>query len=97
MKILFKIRAFITKEKQTKELESKNNTKRSDDNTKTNYNKLLNRNLKQLEFVNHFDFYLQDKSKKNISLDFLKKLAQIKLEAQINTITTANLISKYSA
>ncbi len=96
MKVLFKIRAFISEKKQTKELESKNNIIIKD-NTKTNYNKLLCRNLKQLEFVSHFELYLQEKSSKKSSLDFLKKLDQIKLEAQVNTITTARLISKYSA
>tara|TARA_R110002049_G_scaffold260127_1_gene435970 strand:- start:1085 stop:1417 length:333 start_codon:yes stop_codon:yes gene_type:complete len=47
---------------------------------------LLQQNLRQLEFINEFEMYLDEKSLKNFSIEFLQEFEQIKIEAQLSTL-----------
>lgn len=54
---------------------------------------LLNKSLKQLEFISEFEMYLEEKTLKNFSLEFLQEFNKIKIEAQLSTLKTADMIT----
>lgn len=47
---------------------------------------LLQKSLRQLEFINEFEMYLDEKSLNNFSIEFLQEFEQIKIEAQLSTL-----------
>ncbi|WP_340154391.1 hypothetical protein [uncultured Winogradskyella sp.] len=81
-------------EKQAR-LESNNNF--SSQNLKNNAvdNKLvlLNKSLRQLEFISEFEMYLEEKTLENCSLEFLQEFSRIKIEAQLSTLKTTNMLN----
>ncbi|MBC3845386.1 hypothetical protein H8K90_03250 [Winogradskyella echinorum] len=54
---------------------------------------LLQKNLKQLEFISEFEMYLEEKTLKNFSIEFLQEFEQIKIEAQLSTLKTTNQLN----
>lgn len=68
-------------------------TKNSNENTIDNKLFLLNKNLRQLEFIAEFELYLEDKTLESCSLEFLQEFNQIKLEAQLSTLKTTSMLN----
>ncbi|MDO6595991.1 hypothetical protein Q4512_03635 [Oceanihabitans sp. 2_MG-2023] len=54
----------------------------------------LNKNIRNLEFINHLEMNLQDKQLKNMPLEFLTDLKQLKIHSQNNLLTTLYSINK---
>lgn len=56
---------------------------------------MLNRSLKNLEYINQFEEYLYGKKDLEFSSEFLQNFYQLKTEAQLTTLnTTQELIHK---
>ncbi|MDO5981080.1 hypothetical protein [Flavivirga spongiicola] len=53
---------------------------------------VLNKRLKQLEFINHLELNLNDKQLRFFSLSFLRGLEHNKLSAQRNTISLTSTL-----
>lgn len=56
------------------------------------HRKILQDNLKQLEFISCFEMYLDKKNEDSYPLNFLQELASIRHSAQINIIESINII-----
>ncbi|WP_179337149.1 hypothetical protein [Winogradskyella ludwigii] len=54
---------------------------------------LLNKNLKQLELISEFEMYLEQKTPKKASLEFLEQFKTIKTEAQLSALKTTNKLN----
>ncbi|WP_282030447.1 hypothetical protein [Winogradskyella eximia] len=54
---------------------------------------LLQKNLRQLEFINEFEMYLDEKSLNNFSIEFLQEFEQIKIEAQLSTLKATSQLN----
>lgn len=54
---------------------------------------LLQQNPRQLEFINEFEMYLDEKSLKNFSIEFLQEFEQIKIEAQLSILKTTSQLN----
>ncbi|WP_407556582.1 hypothetical protein [Winogradskyella sp. 4-2091] len=79
----------IEKPKSSEYLRSENQSTNAVDNTFV----LLNKSLRQLEFISEFEMYLEENTLKNYSLEFLQEFSKIKMEAQLSTLKTTNLIN----
>ncbi|WP_299102213.1 hypothetical protein [uncultured Winogradskyella sp.] len=79
----------IEKPKSPEYFRSKNQSTNAVDNTFV----LLNKSLRQLEFISEFEMYLEENTLKNYSLEFLQEFSKIKMEAQLSTLKTTNLIN----
>lgn len=55
---------------------------------------LLNKNLRQLEFISEFEMYLEEKTLKNCSLEFLQQFKTIKIEAQLSALKTTKKLNR---
>ena len=75
---------------ETKENLSSQNLK---NNAVDNKLVLLNKSLRQLEFISEFEMYLEEKTLKNCSLEFLQEFSRIKIEAQLSTLKTTNMLN----
>ena len=77
------------------QLETKNSfsSKNLKNNAIDNKLVLLNRNLRQLEFISEFEMYLEEKALKNCSLEFLQEFSKIKIEAQLSTLKTTQMLN----
>ncbi|WP_405575286.1 hypothetical protein [Winogradskyella sp. Asnod2-B02-A] len=63
-------------------------------NSISNNNKmLLQKNLRQLEFINEFEMYLEEKTLNNFSIEFLQEFEQIKIEAQLSTLKATSQLN----
>lgn len=62
-------------------------------NILNNKQMLLNKNLRQLEFIFEFEMYLEEKTLKNLSLEFLQEFEKIKTEAQLSTLKTTSQLN----
>jgi hypothetical protein len=62
-------------------------------NTNCNKHFLLNKSLKQLEFIADFEKYLDEKTLENLSIEFLQEFEQIKIEAQLITLKVTNQLN----
>lgn len=58
---------------------------------------LLNRSLKNLEYINQFEHYMSCERHTYFSTDFLEKFNQLKFEAQLVTLNTTQVLLKQSA
>ncbi|MUU78706.1 hypothetical protein [Winogradskyella endarachnes] len=96
--VFFCFKSSIQKQKITndylnrKEL-TKNRISELENTAIDNKRLLLNKNLKQLEFISEFEMYLEDKTLEKCSLEFLQEFNKIKLEAQLSTLKATNLLS----
>lgn len=54
---------------------------------------LLNKSLKRLEFISKFEIYLEKKALENCTLEFLQEFSRIKIEAQLSTLKTTNMLN----
>lgn len=54
---------------------------------------LLQKNLRQLEFINEFEMYLEEKTLNNFSIEFLQEFEQIKIEAQLSTLKATSQLN----
>lgn len=57
---------------------------------------ILNKSLKNLEFISQFEMYLEEKNYKNFSIEFLQEFQKIKREAQLATLKTTSKLNKES-
>ena len=63
-------------------------------NSITNNKKmLLQKNLRQLEFINEFEMYLEEKTLKNMSIEFLQEFERLKIEAQLSTLKATSQLN----
>ena len=53
----------------------------------------LNKNIKNLEFINHLEMNLQDKQINNMPLEFLTDLKTLKQHSQCNLLTTLHAMN----
>lgn len=60
---------------------------------KTIENYSLNKNIRNLEFINYLEMNLQDKQLKNIPLEFFTDLKTLKQHSQNNLLTTLHSIN----
>ncbi|NRD21854.1 hypothetical protein HNV10_01285 [Winogradskyella litoriviva] len=83
------------KAKKHSHIETKDNlnSKNLKNNAVDNKLVLLNKSLRQLEFISEFEMYLEEKTLKNFSLEFLQEFNKIKIEAQLSTLKTADMIT----
>ncbi|WP_299120340.1 hypothetical protein [uncultured Winogradskyella sp.] len=75
--------------KQKQDLETVSLTKKMEDNKHI----LLNKSLRHLEFIAEFEMYLERKTSKNFSAEFLQEFEQIKIEAQLTALKTTNQLN----
>ena len=54
---------------------------------------VLNKSLKNLEFISKFEMYLEVKNYNNFSPEFLQEFEKIKTEAQLTTLKTSNQLN----
>ena len=59
----------------------------------SNKKMLLQKSLRQLEFINEFEMYLDEKSLNNFSIEFLQEFEQIKIEAQLSTLKATSQLN----
>ena len=53
----------------------------------------LNKNIKNLEFINHLEMNLQDKQINNMPLEFLTDLKTLKQHSQCNLLMTLHAMN----
>ena len=73
-------------EKPKLQLKEKENTVDLTDNFEHKKHVLLNKSLKHLEFIAEFEMYLDQKTLKNFSVEFLQEFEKIKIEAQLSAL-----------
>ncbi len=65
------------------------------DNLQTMGIRALNKNIKNLEFINHLEMNLQDKQINNMPLEFLTDLNTLKQHSQCNLLTALHAMNKF--